>query len=440
MLAAGAWTLAGYGLSQVVRFGSNLILTRLLVPEMFGLMAIATVIMVGLQLFSDLGLRPNIVQSRRGADPAFLNTAWSIQIVRGLLLWIAALGVAGLLPLAEAAGLLSKTSVYADSRLPPVIAVLSFTTVIYGFASTKTHEASRNLALKRMTGIELAAQIATILSILLWLVFDRSIWALVAGYTVGTLASTLLSHVALPGTANCWHWDRSAALEIVQFGKWTFLSSILGFFVINGDRVLLGALVDGTTLGVYVIAFTMANAVEAIFGRIVSGTSLPALSEIVRDRPADLKKTYYRLHRVLAPFVYLCAGVLMASGEALIGLLYDHRYVDAGWMLEILSTGLMTVPFQIATTCFLALGRPDINTMMNAVRLVSLLVALPLGFYLGGLAGAVWGIVAAQFLSLPVLLVYSRRFDIFDWRHELLVLPAVLAGAGVGRLIVLSIG
>ena len=78
---------------MVIRFGSNLVMTRLLVPQMFGVMAIATVIMVGLAMFSDLGLRQSIVQSRRGSDPVFLNTAWSVQIVRGLILWLFALAV-----------------------------------------------------------------------------------------------------------------------------------------------------------------------------------------------------------------------------------------------------------------------------------------------------------------------------------------------------------
>ena len=65
-------------------------MTRLLVPEMFGVMAIAMLVMMGLAMFSDLGLTQNIVQSRRGSESAYLNTAWTIQIIRGLLLWLLA--------------------------------------------------------------------------------------------------------------------------------------------------------------------------------------------------------------------------------------------------------------------------------------------------------------------------------------------------------------
>src|SRR5215470_3170600 len=105
VLSASVWSLSGYAVSQALRFGTNLVMTRLLVPEMFGVMAIATIVMVGLAMFSDLGVRQNIVQSRRGDDPAFLNTAWSVQIIRGVLLWVATVLVALLVAIADSLGL-----------------------------------------------------------------------------------------------------------------------------------------------------------------------------------------------------------------------------------------------------------------------------------------------------------------------------------------------
>ena len=78
---------------MIIRFGSNLVMTRLLMPEAFGVMSIATTVMVGLAMFSDLGLRQFIVQSSRGNDPSYLNTAWAIQILRGALLWVVSVAV-----------------------------------------------------------------------------------------------------------------------------------------------------------------------------------------------------------------------------------------------------------------------------------------------------------------------------------------------------------
>src|SRR5258705_1820423 len=135
VLRAGGWTVTGFALSQAIRFGANLVMTRLLVPEMFGVMAIATMLMYGLALFSDVGLRLSVVQSRRGREAAFLDTAWTMQIARGFVIWAAALAVAltfVLLPASVPPG-----SVYADPSLPYVIAILSVWAVIAGFESTK---------------------------------------------------------------------------------------------------------------------------------------------------------------------------------------------------------------------------------------------------------------------------------------------------------------
>ena len=82
------WTFVGYGVGQSLRLGSNLILTRLLVPEMFGLMSLINVFILGLSLFSDIGVGPSIIQHKRGDEPEFYNTAWTLQVIRGGALWL----------------------------------------------------------------------------------------------------------------------------------------------------------------------------------------------------------------------------------------------------------------------------------------------------------------------------------------------------------------
>src|SRR4030067_2852480 len=100
VLQSGSWTLLGYGVNQALRLGGNLILTRLLFPEAFGMMAIIQAVAFGAHMLTDVGIGPSVVQKERGNDPAFLNTAWTIQIIRGILVWLAlcamALPIAGL--------------------------------------------------------------------------------------------------------------------------------------------------------------------------------------------------------------------------------------------------------------------------------------------------------------------------------------------------------
>src|SRR6266571_8966442 len=428
VLNAGAWSLAGYGINLAISFGSNLLMTRLLVPEMFGVMAIAIMVMYGLSMFSDVGLQPSVIQSKRGDDPAFLNTAWTVQNLRGVVLSFFALCIGSLVFLADRVGIISKDSVYADHSLPYVIAILSVTAVIGGFQSTKMIQANRSLSIGAITKIEIAAQITGLLCMIGWVSIDRSIWALAAGSICSALATTLISHAWLPGVANRWEWDRSAFREIIHFGKWIFISTVLGFLVLNGDRLLLGGMVNATVLGVYVIAFLIFNSINGVMTKIIVDISFPALSEIVRERPYKLKETYYQFHLIIAPFAYVCSGILMVSAQTLIGLLYDRRYADAGWMLQILAAALLTVPFHVATQSFMALGMPRLLAHIGALRVITLFLIMPIGFHLFGLPGALCGIVLSYFSWVPIAILYQVRYGLFDVRRELFVLPAVLVG------------
>jgi O-antigen/teichoic acid export membrane protein len=407
-------------------------MTRLLTPDMFGVVAIATVVMTGLAMFSDLGLRPSIVQSKRGDESAFLNTAWVVQIVRGAILWAAALGISLSLAVINWFDMAPKNSVYADPRLPYVVSIISASAFIIGFNSTKLLEASRKLAFGRVTLIEIVAQLSTVLCILIWALFDRSVWALVTGYLCSASVTMLLSHFFLPGTTNRWQWDNSAFQEIFQFGKWIFLSSILAFIATSGDRILLGGMTDTAVLGIYVIAYTLVASAEAVLSKIIGGVSFPALSEIARERPHALKQTYYRLHAIIAPSVYFVTGILMFSGHVLIRLLYDPRYEAAGWMLQILAVGLLALPFQIAIQCFLALGLPQLHSRILAVRLIVLIVAMPAGFFLFALQGALWGLVFSQLACLPMIIIYAAKFGLLNPRRELIALLAFPIGMAVG--------
>lgn len=440
ILSAGSWTLAGYVLSSGIRLGSSLVMTRLLVPQMFGVMAIAMLVMTGLAMFSDLGIRQNIVQSKRGSDVAYLNTAWIIQIIRGVLLWLIGLCLSQVVLIANYFSIVPKGSVYADPILPYVIAVVSFSAVITGFQSTKLWEASRHLSLARVTQIKLASQIIGLFCMIGWVVVDRSIWALVAGSICSATLVAFLSHAWLPGVSNRWHWDQSAAHEILHFGKWMFLSSVLGFIANNADRILLGGFVDSATLGIYSIAFNFVGTIEQTLSRLIGEVSFSAFSEVARNQSLTLKRDLYRFHIVTASFAYSCSGLFVGAGGTLISLLYDPRYWQAGQMLQVLAFGLLAIPFTLAQYSLLALGLPRVFTNVIATRALLTIILIPIGFKLFGMPGALGGIVLSQLSSAPVTIYYQIKFNLFDMSKELLLLPLFVAGIVLGKCVALAIG
>jgi O-antigen/teichoic acid export membrane protein len=434
VLNAGMWSLAGFALSLVFRLGSNLLMTRLLVPEMFGVMAIASTVMIGLAMFSDLGLKQNIVQSTRGGEPDFLNTAWSIQIIRGLLIFGAALLLCFVILVGSHLGTFPTDSVYAAPSLPYVVGILSISAIIAGFESTKLFEASRGILLGRITRLEILTQIFGLVCMLVWVFFDRSIWALVAGSLAASLSRTILSHILLPGISNSWLWNGEAVREIVHFGRWILVASVLGFLVNSGDRLLLGGLVDAKLLGYYAIASLFVGSAEGVLSKLMGDVSFPAFSEVVRVQAKNLKQSYYRFLAVIASISYFTSGFLMTFGQALIDLLYDRRYHESGWILEVTSAILIAVPFRLATQSFLALGMPRLQSDIILVRLISLTVATPIGFNWFSLEGALVGIVFSHFSYIPVIVYYNRKLQLLDIRTELYLLAIVPIGLAVGKI------
>src|SRR4051812_10436092 len=98
LLKGIGWTVGGYGAIQLTRLVTIVVMARLLAPELFGIMIIVNGLRTTLDLISDLGIGQNIVQNKCADDPDFYNTAWSLQAIRGPVIWAAC--TAASLPLA----------------------------------------------------------------------------------------------------------------------------------------------------------------------------------------------------------------------------------------------------------------------------------------------------------------------------------------------------
>src|SRR5450755_532098 len=323
LLGAAGWTLIGHFAAQVLRLGSNLILTRLLAPDLFGVMSVGYMVFTGLTMLSDVGLGSVVSRSRRGDEPTFLNVVWVTQIARGLLMTLTALALSAALALGAAAALLPAHSVYADPRLPGLLAVISLYGVMSGLESTKSLWTRRHLAMARLVKIDLVAQLGTTAFILTWAWIDPSIWALGFGWLFGVALRTALSHWQLPGPRNRIEWEKSAFKEIIDFGKWALVSSPVSFLLTSGDRLILGVLFSATDMGFYSIALLLVTTLQAVVLGITGQSVQPALGEVVREKPGELKRTLYRIRLPLDVVCAIPAGALFVLGDFIVGFLYD---------------------------------------------------------------------------------------------------------------------
>jgi len=439
MLRAGRWVAGGYAVAMFLRLASNLILTRLLLPEAFGLMAVVYVLMTGLAMFSDMGLRPSIIQNRRGAESNFLNTVWSVQIFQGVLIWLTVLLIVYILQKAIDTGWFSANSVYADPMLPSILTAFSFMALIQGFTSTKLPLAERNLQLKRITQLQLMGQFFAMVVTIVWAALSASVWALVGGALASQILRTILSHVWFHGPTNRFQLDNGCFKEIFHFGKWVFLLSIIGFLSSSGDRMMLASMVDPTTLGIYAIAFLLFSTAQSFSGSILSRVVFPALRDVSANNPKNIFKVSSRIQLLLDLFLFGVAGLLFSAGDSIVSLLYDQRYHDAGPMLGVLGIGLIGTRHLVTEQWWLSKAAMRPLFWSNILRFIVLLVGIPMGFMFMGMDGSLVAIAASFYAGWPIALCDRLRNGLVDWKYEFIGVPvfavSVLLGIGLSWLV-----
>lgn len=436
VIKSSIWIFGGQFLGQILRLISNLVLTRLLVPEMFGVMAIANTMIVGLSLCTYMGLEHNIIQNSRGDDQDFLDASWAFQIVRGVFIWLAALGISLGLYLANAMELVPAGSVYADESLPSVLAALSFMALIGGFETMNHALAARHMLIDKITKVELGSQLFGLITMITFALIHKSIWALVAGTMVGLIARVILGYVVFPGKINKFLWDKSTLIELFHFGKWILITTIIGFLIQNGDKLILGALITPEMLGIYTIAFFMTSAILEMFSKWASSIVLPTLSRVYRENRAEFKNTYYKYSFPYNAACLFVCGVLINAGYILIEVLYDDRYSAAGLMIHILAISILGSRIVLADQCFVAMGKPKFSAPAKTLQLVTLFGALIPAYRYFGMDGALYVIAGNILLTLPVTWYLLKKLGVLDWKREVITLPFLALGYGFSMLLI----
>jgi len=321
-LRSSALTVAGFGGSQILRLASNLILARLLFPEAFGVMAIVNVVIQGLMQFSDVGVSPAIMQSKRGDDQVFLNTAWTIQVLRGVALFLTACALAW--PLAW---------FYEEPQLLHLLPVAGVALLIAGLNPTALDTAKRHLRWGRLTSIEFGVQITGIVAGIALAWWLQSVWALVLANVISTSVALALHWLTLPGAHNRFGWDRPALRELVNFGQWIFLSTICGFLFNQADKLILGKYLSFDVFGVYNIGFFLASFPMLLGNMFTWRMLIPIYRELP---PGESTANFAKLRRmrfaVTTGLIALSAGLpVLASGSSGSCMMIATRWPARSW-------------------------------------------------------------------------------------------------------------
>jgi len=436
IFTAGFWIVGVFGLSQLLRLGSNLIVTRLLAPEMFGLMAIVYVVIHGIGMFSDLGIWAFIVRHKDANNEKLLDTVWTMQVVRGWIMFFLIAIFAGALVCISKVLYINLDGVYGDEQLPSLLIIVGLTAIVSGYKTMAPAIESRKLNRGRLEVIDLIAQICGISVMLVLAWYFRSIWALVSASIVATIVNVALTYKFFLYRHHL-AWNKEIVKEVFAFGKWIFIASALTYLAQQGDKLIFASHISAAELGVYSIAVMLIGAIEGILEQLNYKIGFPVLCEIVNSSPHKLKEKYYHIRLRMDLFIFIIIGILIAISPTIIDFLYDERYSSAGQMMQVLSFSLIGICMsKLGLECLSALNITKIRMKVMLCRFLTVFIGLPLLFNYYGLVGAIWGVVIGGIAGLPVQYIEMNKQNIFSLYLEIRVLPMILVSYILTSLVI----
>lgn len=409
------WTMGTYAASAGIRFGSNIVLSRLLGPEILGVVVIAQAIRVGTELLTDLGMEQNVVHSPHGDEERFLNTVWTMQILRGLLVSIAC---AALSPLLARFYGIDITILFAMSVVP----------LLNSLMSTSLFSVAKRLDVRTRNLFELGSEtIGLVINITLAFTL-QNVWAPILGILLSIAVRAGLTYL-LPHQRHRLVLDRVHAPAIFHFSKWIMLSSLAFYAAVYVDRLFLGRVVPLAVLGVYGLAKAVADLPNTVAGRLAFQVVFPfvASSDEGLAAGSDRRRELAQARRNFLVLVLLGIATVMAWSDHAVILLYGRRYAAAGWMLCLLLVGgWIAVMSSLNEATVFGRGKPKNVGLANSTRFAVMALVLPLGFSVFGLPGALLALPAAELTRYLMLMQAQRRLGTTFLRQDGLMSLALL--------------
>lgn len=435
VLKGSLWTTGTYVVGQGMTFASNIMLAWWLLTDDFGLMALVGTIVAGLQMFSDVGIGPALIQNKR-EDAAFYNTAWTIQVFRGVALWLVACALAYPLSLVK-------------EDLAPILYLLpvaAFTSVLNGMRSTAWATANCRLDIRLLAMLRMSTTAARILVMVGFAYFiSRSAWALVVGSLVGSLMTCVFSHRMIPEIKNRFHFEKEAFRELINFGKWIFLSTIITFGAGQIDKFLLAGILSTSALGLYWNGVRIADIGPTFYKQIADWVGFPALSDLWRRDQERFKSRLLQMRMALTIPINLLLLLMTAVSPLATFYMYRHSrdttFVQAGWVVQVLAfnsiAGMTTTSYGNA---FMAMGRTKLNMYSVLAQLIAMVSATVGGYFFGvhwgykigidGETGFILGVGVSQWVKYVVDAGMAKSCGVWQWKFD----ACMLIGGGVASL------
>lgn len=400
---AGLWLAIGDGCARAAGILKVIVLARILSPADFGILGVALLVTTWVQYFSELGFSAALIH-KRGDIRSYLNTAWTIQLIRSA-------AIAGLVVLA--APLVGWA--FNEASAVAVLQVLALQIVLQGLVNPAVVYLRKELDTRREF-VWRAAGVVAGLAVGIPAAFAlRNVWALVLSLLAAAAADTLASYWVKPYVPSL-QVDWAKARELARFGRWIFSFRAVGFFTGHLDSLLVGKLLGAPALGVYQMGLQLAVSPIATVGVHLHGVMFPAFATMEDDR--GRRFAFLRALAIVSSIVVPVGLFLTVFGEFVVTLVLGQAWAGAGPLIRILAwVGVMKALTIVVSAFLLATGRPDLDFRASLPKLVILALFLYPAASAYGLPGVAVVLVAGTLVAFLYQIVLLLRAVACSPRH-----------------------
>jgi len=355
---SGVWSVGLKGGTRGLQTLSIIILARILGPREFGLMGMALVTYNALQRFSELGIKSALIQRSEANIDAFLDTAWTLQLARGIglaaVLFITAPVVAGF---------------FGEPRVTLILRVIALSPILAGLVNPSIVYFQKDLDLHKQFAFGMSGAMARfVVSVSVAIIYE-SVWALVAGFIVTDLAQLVASYV-LHGYRPGLNVERTRLRELIGYGKWITASRAISFVLTSGDDAVVGRLLSTAALGYYQLGYRLAKMPTMEISRSFSTVVFPVYSKLQEESNA-LADALLRSVRLLSFLAFPAAvGIVLTAPSFVAGVLGPQWRPVIPVMQIVAVYGAFAALTSVFADVWNAIGRPDLKPKINSVRLV----------------------------------------------------------------------
>jgi len=379
-----------------VSFIRTAILARILMPAQFGVYGIACLALVFLETVTETGINIFLIQEDEGIEK-YLNTAWAVSIVRGLLICLFII--------------LSAPFVSSFFHSPESLDILYLTSIVpflRGFINPAITKFQKEIMFDREFSFKLPiylfdASVSVVLSLI-----TKNPSSLIYGLIAGALLEVALSFIYVKPWPK-FVFDRVKTRRVISRGKWVTASGIFDYLFQNIDDFSVGRILNQYSLGIYQIAYKISSLPITEISDVATRVTFPVYRKIATDKER-LWKAFIKSSLAISALVLPLGLLIFLFPKAIILVVLGDKWIEAVAVLRVLALyGVLRGIFYPMMSVFLAVGKQEYITVSTLAGILGLGITVVPFVNKYGILGAGYSAVIGTVISIPVISYYLYK-------------------------------